>query len=242
MAGYIIHEGPSALDGSPIVVVALLGKSANPKTGDMVQTYILRQDMHPVDAVKTGADKAVCGNCRLRPSQARPGDPICYVLVWQAPASVWKAYQRGAYARKTPAEVRQMIGDRSTRLGSYGDPAAAPLQVWHDLLTTDYGRPEWTGYSHQWRNLSIQWAEYLMASVDSPAEAAEARSLGWRTFRVASSMSDRLPHEVRCPASAEAGRKTTCDACHLCAGHATRTTKTIVIVDHAVGWKSRVAA
>ena len=36
--GYIIYEGPSLLDNKPIVVVALVGKSSNQKTGAMVQT------------------------------------------------------------------------------------------------------------------------------------------------------------------------------------------------------------
>ena len=39
--GYVIYKGPSLLDGAPIVVIAVIG-SGNTKTGDMVQTYILR--------------------------------------------------------------------------------------------------------------------------------------------------------------------------------------------------------
>jgi len=44
----VIYRGPSLIDGSPIVVVAVITKSddaANEKTGAVVQTYILRADM-----------------------------------------------------------------------------------------------------------------------------------------------------------------------------------------------------
>ena len=36
----IIYNGPSLLDGTPIIAIAIR-KSGNAKTGDMVQTYIL---------------------------------------------------------------------------------------------------------------------------------------------------------------------------------------------------------
>ena len=61
MAGAIVWEGDSLLTGDPIVVVATWD-SKNPKTGDMVQMYILLADVEPHIAVKSGADAAVCGN------------------------------------------------------------------------------------------------------------------------------------------------------------------------------------
>ena len=60
--GYVIYEGASLLDGKPIMVVALL-KSSNGKTGNMVQTYIMRSDMNPMEASKMGEDFSICGNC-----------------------------------------------------------------------------------------------------------------------------------------------------------------------------------
>ena len=57
-----------------------------------------------------------------------------------------------------------------------------------------------------------------MASVDNLAERLEAEQAGWRTFRVLRSEEELLPGEIRCPASAEAGRLTTCDRCLLCDG------------------------
>jgi len=52
MRSFIIWEGPSELDGKPIVLIATSGGSIkNRKTGGMVQTYILRSDMPPNEAL-----------------------------------------------------------------------------------------------------------------------------------------------------------------------------------------------
>ena len=56
--GYILWRGPSLLDGSPIVVIAIK-KSGNRKTGRMLQTYILRADQTPVEAIRSGAGAAL---------------------------------------------------------------------------------------------------------------------------------------------------------------------------------------
>ena len=74
--GVVLYRGPSRLDGAPIVVVAtgLQRPSENEKTGPMVQTWILRSDEHPVSAVHSGADASICGDCPLRPLNAKPGE------------------------------------------------------------------------------------------------------------------------------------------------------------------------
>jgi hypothetical protein len=50
--GIVIYRGPSILDGSPIVVIATgLGSgSSNRKTGALVQTWILRDDVSPIES------------------------------------------------------------------------------------------------------------------------------------------------------------------------------------------------
>ena len=78
--GFVLFEGPSQLDGLPVVVIATL-KTSNVKTGNMVQTWILRQDLNPVEASKIGADASVCGNCVHRHFHDGP----CYVNLGQAP-------------------------------------------------------------------------------------------------------------------------------------------------------------
>ena len=60
--------------------------------------------------------------------------------------------------------------------------------------------------------------DMCMASVDSEDEAAEAQAMGWRTFRCRSEDEPVMSGEIMCPASDEAGKKTTCDTCLLCAG------------------------
>ena len=46
-SGFIIYQGPSLLDGKPIVAIATTA-SRNVKTGSMVSIWILRQDIDPV--------------------------------------------------------------------------------------------------------------------------------------------------------------------------------------------------
>ena len=100
--GYIAYEGPSAIDGAPIVVIVnkINDKSANAKTGALVQTFILRADVPPTEALASGADVSICGACPHRPILAKQsGEAPCYVNVGRAPLAVWHAYKRGRYAR-----------------------------------------------------------------------------------------------------------------------------------------------
>ena len=133
-SGVVLYEGPSRIDDKPIVAVAcrIADASANSKTGAMVQTFIMRRDIAPHKALKTGDDASVCGDCPLRP--IHKGATRCYVRVYQAPLSVWNAYQRGRYAVPgvdfDAALLPQLFAGLSFRIGSYGDPAAIPSSVW----------------------------------------------------------------------------------------------------------------
>ncbi len=226
--GYVLYRGPSLLDGAPIVAIAITG-SSNRKTGNMVQTYILRDDVSPCDALKSGADASICGDCKHRPALGG----ACYVVVPQGPTSVWKTYKRGAYPSLadviTPSNVYgkrdnavALLGKgRAVRLGTYGDPAAVPALVW-EALTAECDKR--TGYTHQWRTEAARDLRALcMASCDTPEEREEARAAGWRTFRVM--LPDELvgEGEFACPASEEQGKRTTCAKCGACNG-ATRGT------------------
>ena len=66
--GYVLYRGPSKIDGKPIVMIATGFKtgSGNVKTGAMIQTWILREDVEPHTAQKTGDDESICGNCPHR--------------------------------------------------------------------------------------------------------------------------------------------------------------------------------
>jgi hypothetical protein len=124
------------------------------------------------------------------------------------------------------------IAGRMLRLGSYGDPAAIPHDVWTALLSRVAGH---TGYTHQWRTFP-EYADIVMASVDSVAERAHANMLGFRTFRVAPSVGcTKQLNEALCPASEQAGKKTTCAQCRACGGTSSRARCDIMIPAHGSG-------
>lgn len=226
----MLWRGASLLDGAPIVAIVsgLAGRgSSNAKTGAMVQTYVLRADVSPVDAIRTGADASICGDCPARGDGTGRGR-TCYVNVGQGPLAVWRAWQRGNVPEHA-ADSAELGAGRMVRLGTYGDPAAVPAAVWASLLSRAVG---WTGYTHQWRRRP-DLQRWCMASADSEAEANEARAAGWRVFRVAfPGDRRRLAGEVRCPASAEAGKLLTCSQCLACGGTAGGRRGSVVIQAH----------
>ena len=63
--GRILWEGISPYDGTPIVciVTGLSQGSANGKTGEMFQTWILPRDVKPNEAFKDDRGRSVCGDC-----------------------------------------------------------------------------------------------------------------------------------------------------------------------------------
>ena len=245
-SGYVIYDGPSLIDGKPIVVIATI-KSGNSKTGNMIQTYILCRDIDPRLASKTGADYTICGKCKHR-GIAIPNDPIkkiaakrtCYVNLGQGVLIVFNAFQRGIYPTITGHDAIAAIGDgRVVRLGTYGDPASVPSYIWDSLLSESNS---WTGYSHQSGLSGVDYRPDLtMRSADSLEEAKQAWQNGERTFRVVSNVKDILnDYETLCPASEEAGRRTTCAKCKLCKGN-TIAAKSIAIPVHGAG-KTHFAA
>jgi hypothetical protein len=238
--GFILYEGPSLLDGAPIVAIAVgtARKSKNDKTGNMLQTFIMRADVEPIAALKTGEDASVCGDCKHRPALGGS----CYVNVGQAPLAVYRAYKRGAYPRSSRWTTAQPtwvdIGDdRVVRLGTYGDPAAVPVHVWEALVSGAQGR---TGYTHQWNNPALsadhkaRLMALVMASCDTPEEAQLARAQGLRYFRVRTPDEALVDREFTCPASAEAGKRTECAQCKACDGTSRPGQASPVIVAHGI--------
>lgn len=235
----IIYSGPSQLDGQPIVVVAIV-TSGNIKTGNMLQTHVLRVDMDPMKASKTGADFSICGNCTHRgtpstdPAKKTAAGRTCYVNLGQGPNQVFKAYSAGKYpAATTPEQITRIGAGRMVRLGTYGDPAAVPSEVWTALLAESTGH---TGYTHQHEH----HPDYsrMMYSADNAADAAAAHAKGYRTFRVipvqdysSKGTAALLNNEILCPASKENDRGITCSQCKLCTGSSS-SGKSIAIVAH----------
>lgn len=241
--GYIAYEGPSMIDGAPIVVIInrIDQDSENEKTGALVQTFILRSDVAPTDALKTGQDESICGQCAHRPYLIATGqsdEPPCYVNVGRSVLSVFNAYKRGRYTYADNATIARALARKIVRLGTYGDPAAAPVRMWEQITRYAAGR---RGYTHQWDRPGFDaqaWGRLVMASADSIDEAAKANLLGMRVFRVSVGV-DKQAGEVTCPASAEGGRKATCAKCSLCSGTSVQA-RDVVIADHATGHARRV--
>jgi hypothetical protein len=208
----IIYKGPSMLDGSPIVAIATLD-TKNPKTGDMIQVWILREDISPVEAVQTMQDASICGDC---PQRHNLGG-ACYVQPFQAPLSVWKAYKRGNYDTKSARKLAALLhAGKPIRLGAYGDPAAVPLSVW-DHFVGNGERPR-TGYTHQWRNPAFQGLkDYVMASCDTMQDAIDARAMGWRYFRVMQGAEPSLGQEFTCMSERDT-KALSCADCRACDG------------------------
>lgn len=218
--GYTLHLDPLRV----IIATGFRRPTSNTKTGPMIQTWILRRDVTPLTAVATGADRAVCGNCPLRGHKGK--DRSCYVVVAQAPNSVYKAFLRGNYPALPSYDL---FNDRAVRFGAYGDPAHLPLPIIREIATR---AKSFTGYTHKWANSSLAgYREFLMASVESLPGAKAAQSAGWRTFRVIRHHSELAKQELVC---VNATRGIQCADCGLCSGNQTKA-KSIAIPAHGPG-------
>lgn len=202
----VLYDGPSQLTGEPIllVVTGTKTKSQNRKTGDMLQAWILPKNIKPVDAVVSGADEMVCGDCKHRPSKGG----ACYVNVGQAPSGIWKALKD--YTVADPSVIQGAV----IRFGAWGDPAAIPAHVWKPIVES---ASRWTAYTHQWKDLDVKDWGWCMASVDTWKEYHQAKKAGWRTFRAIledeTQFSDK---EIECLADA---KDLQCSKCLLCDGN-----------------------
>ena len=206
--GFILHEDESRV----IIATGFETPSDNRKTGDMIQIWILVKSVSPTEAIRTGLDRLICGNCMHRGHEenGRFGvERTCYVNPGQAPQGVWKSWKAGNYP---PLRSLEAFVGRKVRFGAYGDPVHIPLSLALAIAGVASGH---TGYTHQWRKPSLQgWKTLLMASVDSIAELVIARSLGWSTFRVTPDL-DHHSIETLCASDRDG---TPCADCLACAG------------------------
>lgn len=178
--GFVLWEGPSEIDGSPIALIFTASRG-NSKTR-LPSLVILpgREILEPAaDAARArseggklygrgsrgagslllplamaGQDKGICGGCRHR-YNPETGKRTCYVNLGQGVDITAKAYVSGAYV-KLPwpagaAMLRALTRHERLRFGSYGDPAAVPVRVYERLGIVGLdGSP---GYTHRWRDL-----------------------------------------------------------------------------------------
>jgi len=205
----------------------------------MMQVWILRSDIDPLTANRTGQDFAICGFCKHRgiPTNRGKGTAAkrtCYVQIGQAPASVYRTYKNGRYpAIAGHAALVELGRNRKIRIGAYGDGAALPSYVVESLVSQAKLH---TAYSHQADMDGITFdASHYMQSVDSLEEAHAAWSTGARTFRIISDLSEIVPDkEIACPSLI--GKH--CADCGLCDGTKRHpNAKSIVIPVHGAGSK-----
>ena len=227
MNGFILHEDTHRV----IIATGFSKESDNRKTGDMIQIWILVRQCDPVQAIKEGLDRLICGNCRHRGNGDGSGRS-CYVNVGQAPLGIWRAWRAGKYPT---LQWMDCFEGRRVRFGAYGDPTWLPLSLALAIAGVSSG---WTGYTHQWRKPSLQdWRQLLMASVDTTAELLIARSMGWSTFRVTPDL-DHHSFETLC-ASERNG--TPCSICLGCPG-ARNGQRSVFIPAHGTGKRHFIEA
>jgi len=220
--GLVIYEGASQIDGEPIVciITGLSRKSSNPKTGSMLQSFIMKSNINPYAAWKTSCDKSICGSCFHRKMKT------CYVNVAQSPNNVYKTYLKNSYSKMNDENII-LLKDKHLRIGSYGDPGAVPFEVWEKICKNV---SKVTGYTHLWKTCDIRFSGICMASVDTPQEAIKAQEKGWRTFRIVQPWEKKEKSEVVCPASVNKNVK--CNRCLACGGLSSKRTKNIIIKAH----------
>jgi hypothetical protein len=222
----IIYKGPSLIDDEPIVAIAIT-KSKNVKTGNIIQTYILREDIDPITANRTGLDYSICGGCDLRGTPNNKSSGLasgrkCYVQIGQAPRQIYQAYKLGKYPVAT--NLIEIGKGRVIRIGSYGDGAAVPKNIWDELTRDCISH---TAYTHNHGD-----PEFYMKSVETLQEAEWNWLSGYRTFRVVKSKDEIVKNkEILCPAD---GVNVTCSSCKLCGGSAIKA-KSIAIEAHGSG-------
>ena len=241
--GVTLRVGPSDLTGDEIATIAVFN-STNAKTGNVVQVYYLPIAEHPMDAIKSGLDQSICGNCTLRPLFGRKTK--CYVRKGHGPAKVWATFHNNRYPlidNLLPAlqqQVMEILASKPIRLGAYGDPAA---DVESSKRLAKIGGRNTLAYTHQWK-LFPELKPFAMASVDNLEDYQLAKSEGWRSYRHQSL--DRLQYhndgrfidihnkewnggyqsEILCPNTTH---KIQCVDCKLCNGANGRNGKDIVV-------------
>ena len=117
-------------------------------------------------------------------------------------------------------------------MGSYGDPAVIPNEVWDKMLSRTLGN---TGYTHQWQKCEQKYSKFNMASVDSLEEKRQANKLGYRTFRTRLASEPIESDEVVCLSDkvAREGKKlVSCADCMMCSGNNSKVKKNIAIIIH----------
>jgi len=218
----LLWEGQSEYTEDAIYST-LTEKSTNIKTGNIPQITILCSNEKPTDSLKSGLDKAICGNCPLRPllHKDKPiEDQGCYVNCGFGPNAIHKT--KGKLLVTKPDKAYNLGRD-----GAYGDPAARPEKV---SLSIRAKFKRLLGYTHNWQDKKSSFLKsWCMASVHNINDKIKANKLGFRTFRTVKYAANKLAaDEIVCPNFTHSIQ---CKDCGLCCGTDSKA-KNIVIPIH----------
>ena len=241
--GYILYEGKSLYKESDndIVVILQTGNSANKKTGNMLQVWIMLKDIDPIEANKLGYDIAICGECPLKgianndPNRKEAINRTCYVN-FQTVKTIYRSYKKGNYPKIDPVDASKMIKynkiwcNRGLRFGAYGDPALIPTHVTHGLRSHLPKSMGITAYSHQANYKHANLDPCFMLSCETLDQAKTQWDKGNRTARTIKSVDELQENEMFCPATEQGGSRFQCFQCNLC--NAERNKKNIAWLPH----------
>tara|TARA_Y100001963_G_C6714986_1_gene416191 strand:+ start:103 stop:756 length:654 start_codon:yes stop_codon:yes gene_type:complete len=207
------------LEDSYLVITGLRSYSQNSKTGNMLQSYIIDKEKAFSEPKVFGSK---CSEC--------PVVKECYVsrdkLTVRRSLKKLVEGEKTSYQFVTLNQVLPLIKGRSFRFGTYGDPSAIPLDMIRSIASVV---KSWTGYTHFWREISQEYQEFFMASVEDLTGEMLAQAMNWRTFRmIRKGESNDSINSILCP---NTSRGITCEACKLCKGTSSRA-KSIWIDEH----------
>lgn len=239
---FVLYKGPSMIDRGRNIA-AILRTAGNSKTGkkEAWGLWIVPLDigvsLFNKDIPKE-AHRSVCGACPLGGEYTVGyGKRLCYVNA-QGVNALSRSYFKGnnnGFWFEAKNELKRNPPN-IVRVGSWGDGSALPTRILKKLFKflkkNGVGH---TAYTHQWRTDDRKVIkENFMASVHNQDEREQANRLGFRTFGVGIFEGATL-----CPASEEAGKRSTCARCKLCDGGTVNDSRRdIYIPPHGVGKKN----
>jgi hypothetical protein len=216
------------VEGDNLFVVSL-SPSSNAKITDsnasIVQTYTYSLEQWEI---------ANCGrkiemreffaldasNCMDCPYSANSGTGDCYTHKYQQYTGFLSQLRSIKREQLTPIDegkrrrILTLSEGRYVRFGTYGEPSLMDATLVSEMARV---ASSWTGYTHQWqKDWAKPFASWFMASVHTESEVELAGDVSFRSF-LAKDSDDPIVG-VQCPASKEAGYKSTCAKCGLCSG------------------------